>query len=367
VFPWNPDQWTEDFLASLIGQPESARLEYKSGKGLSHKEDRDDFVRKQLSPTLSSFANSEGGILIIGMDEDRHTKSRVAKELDGVVVSQGEAIESTEQFQQIVDSCISLYLPGIRVRRVGLSGPLAGRSVLIVYVPQGATAYQAKDYVYYSRSEFETKSMPDHEIRLRMLRGRVAQARVEVVDCTLLTADEELAKRQKTIRDIEASRAGEDFIIPGRGVPTLEELEAPKRTFDAYSFRLNVANSGEVTIRDFLLSIRFEAPFKVFDSGEPLNPPQDSPWGFEVQSGKELRYRFMEGQRNRGNSPPENKIFPGDQVLFPNKDWTVHVPHGASLQGGAPVLRWVIYLDDAPSSSEEINLADHFRHHQSET
>jgi len=200
-----------------------------------------------------------------------------------------------------------------------------------------------------------------------MLRSRVAQARVEVVDCTLLTADEEWAKRQKTLRDIEASRGGEDCIIFGRGVPSREELEAPIRTFDEYSFRLNVANSGEVTIRDFLLSISFETPFGVFDSRESLNPPQDSPWGFEVQSGKELRYRFAEGQRNRRDSPPEKKIFPGDRVLFPNKAWTVHVPHGASLQVGASVLRWAIYLDDAPSSSGEINLADHFRHQQPKT
>jgi Putative DNA-binding domain len=363
VFPWNPYQWTEDYLASLIGQPESARLEYKSGKGLSRKEDRDRFVREQLSPTLSAFANSEGGILIIGLDEERHTKPRVAKELDGVVINKGEAIESTEQFQQIVDSCISPFLPGIRIRRVGLSDPLADRSVLVIYVPQGTTAYQAKDYVYYSRSEFETKSMPDHEVRLRMLRGRVAQARVEVVHCTLLTAEAELAKRQKTLRDIEAS---EDLIIFERGVPSREELEAPQRTFDEYSFRLNVANSGEVTIRDFLLSISFETPFKVFDP-ESSNPPQDLPWGFEVRSGRELRYRFAQGQRNRGQSPPDNKIFPGDRVLFPNKSWTLHAPHGVSLQIGTSVLHWVIYLDNAPSSSGEINLTDHFRHQQSET
>src|SRR5262245_37700290 len=100
MFPWDQQQWTEDYLVSLAGQPESARLEYKSGKGLYRKEDRERFIRDQLSPAVSAFANSEGGIVIIGVDEDKDTKPRVAKVLDGVFIGKGEAVESTEQFQQ---------------------------------------------------------------------------------------------------------------------------------------------------------------------------------------------------------------------------------------------------------------------------
>jgi len=167
MFPWNPAQWKEDYLLSFVRQPESARLEYKSGKVLAEKKDRETFIRKQLSPTVSAFANSEGGIIIVGIDEDRKSKPRVAKQLDGVLLGKDHALESIEQFQQIVESCISPFLTGIRALQVRLSGNPPGRYALIVYVPQGTTAYQAKDYIYYSRSEFESKPMPDHEIKFR--------------------------------------------------------------------------------------------------------------------------------------------------------------------------------------------------------
>src|SRR5271170_5903359 len=109
MLPWNPSEWTEGHLLSLIGQPESSRLEYKSGKALARKDDLTTFVRKHLSPALSSFANSEGGTIIIGIAEEKHARPRTAKELDGIIVGKGEAIESPEQFQQIVDACINPY------------------------------------------------------------------------------------------------------------------------------------------------------------------------------------------------------------------------------------------------------------------
>src|SRR5262249_41636716 len=139
-----------------------------------------------------------------GMDEDRESKPRVAKEVDGVAIGRGLAFESPEQFQQVVDACISPFLPGVSIKRVSLSGNLSGRYVFIVYVPQGATAYQAKDHLYYSRSEFETKSMPDHEVRLRMMRGRAAQACLEL--CSFQSEPfRTLAKRGRRL--IRAKRA----------------------------------------------------------------------------------------------------------------------------------------------------------------
>ena len=56
------------------------------------------------------------------------------------------------------------------------------RCGFIIYVPQGNTAYQASDRRYYSRSEFEAKALPDHEIRLRMFRGRTPSATIRTVN-----------------------------------------------------------------------------------------------------------------------------------------------------------------------------------------
>ncbi len=256
MHPWNPSQWTEQYLHSLLGQPESSRLEFKSGKALAKKEDKDTFITKQLSPAVSAFANSEGGIIVIGMDEDRNTKKkpRVAAQLDGIVIGPGNAIESPEQFDQILGTCISPWLPGLAVQRVPLSSHPEGRLTLVVHVPQGTTAYQARDHRYYSRSEFETKPMPDHEVRLRMQRGRTPQARLELGSRQRITTDQEIQRHLKNKAEWNAGFFPRRRTEPSR--EELAELAVPRRGFDRYEFNFAVVNTGELTIRDFVLVVR---------------------------------------------------------------------------------------------------------------
>jgi hypothetical protein len=345
MFPWNPGQWTELYLQSLLGQPESGRLEFKSGKALAKREDKDRFMRDHLSPTVSAFANSEGGIIVIGMDEDRVTKPRVASQLDGIAIGPGNAIESPEQFQQLLDACISPFLPGLAVRRIPLTGPLQGRLAFIVHVPQGATAYQARDHLYYSRSEFETKSMPDHEVRLRMQRGRTPQARLELTELHHITADEEYHRRQKTKERIAIKRKAGEVVIYGRGgIPSRKALEAPKRGFAECEFLLAVVNTGELTIRDFVLCLQLRCPDTqlLFDEQIPA-------------LGTETRFRFQQaadelslayGPMLGGGAAPPRKLFPGDRVVFPDQKWSLRLTLGRPLEANDLTLEWTIFLDD---------------------
>lgn len=357
---------TEQDLQQLIGQYESIRLDFKASALLAQPTDR---TIKQLTEDVSAFTNTEGGVVVVGISEGKRGKKSIAVEIDeGVDPLQ----VSPEWLEQIIASNISPPIPGLTVRPIPLSGPKAGRVAYVVTVPKGTTAYQARhSLLYYGRTEFAATPLYDNVIRLLMTRGRVAQARVEVVDCNLLTAEDEWAQRVERVQaveaEIQAEKETDEEGLPLAAMRHLKELEkrleVPKRTFDEYSFRLNVVNSGEVTIRDFLLSISFETPLKVFHTGESSKPQRESLSNVEVQSGRELRYRFAGGQRIREDYlAPEKKIFPGDQDLFPNKSWIVHVPHGASIGADNLVLHWMIYLDNAPSSSGEINLFDYFRH-----
>ncbi len=357
MFTWNASQWTEQYVASLIGQPESSRLEFKAGRSLAKKEERDRFVRNQLSPALSAFANSEGGVLVIGLDEDSKARPRVANQVDGVLIGKAEAIDSLEQFQQVVDSSISPFLAGIRIKGVPLSGEAAGRWALIVYVPQGSTAYQAKDHVYYSRSEFETKPMPDHEVRLRMLRGRIAQARVAIRNFEVVTAEQDWRSRQASIKSNRES-----------GVLRREEgrtlLEAPRRAFDEYRFEIVIENIGEVTIRDLMLYLRFDTDVEVCRTINRAGKQSIS-----LKEGKALRFRFDEGVRKaelpgkRGNFvPPTRKLFPGDHVLFPDEHWYGHIPADSATRNHSLLMHWAVYLDDTPPAFGEIDILDHFQH-----
>lgn len=162
-------QWTETDLNALIGQPESIRREFKSGRLVEGNVESKWIV--SLSEEVSALANTEGGELFLGIDEDKKTRPRVALVLDGVPESL-----APERLQQLIEGNVSPYLPGIRVQRVRLS-KIPGKAVFIIRVPPGNTAYQAKDGRYYGRSEFEAKFLPDHEVRLRMSRGKAARAR----------------------------------------------------------------------------------------------------------------------------------------------------------------------------------------------
>src|SRR5262249_20263781 len=124
-----------------------------------------------ISTEVSALANTEGGELFLGIAEDR-SKRRVATSLDGAPITL-----DPQQLQQLIDGNISPYLPGIQVRR-GVLSSQPDRAVFVVEVPQGSTAYQANDRRYYGRSEYEIKALPDHEVRLRMSRGKVARGEV---------------------------------------------------------------------------------------------------------------------------------------------------------------------------------------------
>src|SRR5262249_49352121 len=149
-----------------IGQNESIRREFKSGRMFEEHENK--WIAK-ISLEVSALANTEGGELFLGIDEDKKSKPRVATGIDGAPLAL-----APERLQQLIEGNVSPYLPGIRVHRVRLSGQ-PDRAVFVVQIPPGNTAYQANDGRYYGRSEFGAKYLPDHEVRLRMSRGKVAR------------------------------------------------------------------------------------------------------------------------------------------------------------------------------------------------
>ena len=61
--PW---EWTEDDLRALITQAEDARREFKESHILSKDIEE---IRKDLPKEASAFANTEGGVIVIGISE----------------------------------------------------------------------------------------------------------------------------------------------------------------------------------------------------------------------------------------------------------------------------------------------------------
>jgi hypothetical protein len=268
------NSWSESDLIALIGQSESIRREFKSGR-LFDGNQESKWV-EQLSKEVSAFANTEGGELFLGIDEDKKSKPRVATSIDGV--PSGIA---PERLQQLIEGNVSPYLPGIRVNRVPLSSN-PERIVFIIKIPQGSTAYQANDGRYYGRSEFEAKYLPDHEVRLRMSRGRVARgtvfARIGIVDLGVererrdlanveaMRAEEERRKKEGIPADLGVVGISDEGGRIIREMPNYR-LERMSAQFlrDQVSFELTFRNDGELTIRSPSIGFREIRNARLFD------------------------------------------------------------------------------------------------------
>lgn len=287
-------QWTKKDLEELIGQSESLRLELKSSQIFSKDNSK---VAESLSQEVSAFANTEGGLIVIGITERREGKSRIADQIDEGIDSQ---VWSPERLQQIIESNVRPYLTGLRVKSIPLTDTLK-RCAFVIYVPQGNTAYQANDDRYYSRSEYSIKSLPDHEIRLRMFRGKIPKAIVQVENW------------EKT---------------------------------SGYFFDLIIKNVSEVTIREFKLQVSF-SPNSIVQLPDKFPPIQN--WYFKdnypVQYGRYLR------------AEPEDCL---NVIIYPQDTFFVKrfVLNNERHKTNA-ILDWTIYLNDTSPIQGQINLTSH--------
>jgi hypothetical protein len=316
---------TEEDWLRLLGQQESYRVEFKSARILEKKEK----AAGELSQEASAFANSEGGLILIGLEERRDGKRRVAGRIAGLDPDE----IAPEQLQQILESNLNPFLPGIRIFRVCFSGDNAGKVGYSILIPQGTTAYQASDMKYYGRSEYEKKALPDHEIRLRMMKGRVAQAAVVIGEVSYTTSaehNEELRKRR------EATIARKR-LWRGDG----KEID-----YDKCSIILGVYNTSDVTISDFVLELNLVTPF--------------STW-----SENRRRFRFPEPTiTTRGDVQqvmPRDLFFPGDRMPFPNETIELCIPAGQDLFSHESYLTWTVFLDNTAPCRGEVNLGEVLR------
>ena len=157
-----------EFVRDLIGQQETQRLEFKSSRDLltesSHK--RGKFISEQIVPTVSAFLNTDGGQLIVGVEE----KESVAVDFSAGVP---RARFSWEQLQSTICDRIQPAVAGyVSVFPVQI-GVTSDEPVFafVVEVKPGTTAYQADDKKYYVRRSGQSEAMEDKDVRLRMLAG----------------------------------------------------------------------------------------------------------------------------------------------------------------------------------------------------
>jgi hypothetical protein len=321
--------WTEADVNALIGQSESIRREFKSG--LMFNQGNDKWV-EALSKEVSALANTEGGDLILGIDEDKTSNPRSAKRIDGVSAQLG-----TERLQQLIEGNVSPYLPGLRLHRVKLTSA-SDRVVFVVHIPQGSTAYQAKDGRYYGRSEFEVKFLHDHDIRLRMSKGKVGRAVVDLrlrgIERGETQKDEVRTKYPEVIEALANDPADALNRFPDAMFDVMNSHFAP----DQIDFCLVLRNDGELTIRDPVVEIQERRSSRVNDGwhipGAPLPPRLGMPG--EV-------------------------VYPGDERAIAGSERKMRCKREVKLDRGDYEVRWKVFLDNSPPSEGQIDLGTYLQ------
>jgi len=363
--------WTEQTLKELIGREESIRLEFKSGR-LFDDPNRD--VATPLSKEISAFSNTEGGCLILGMAETQRHRITVASHLDGVQAKQWPS----HKLQQVIESNIHPPLIGLRVHRVSLSEFSGERVAFVIEVPQSHTAHQAKDRLYYGRSEYEAKPLHDIDIRLRMQRGSAPQALitapVRLHRAAISVVKELIDQHRDTLTDIAKAfqDQGVDIQSPdapldpkirdaihalGADKPHLIDtasLTANRYPCDEYECRFLLRNVGERTIHDFEVHIEITSAVGYGASTDSKLQPPGGFFGPQHLADNCRRVEIHGAMASFLRAPTPTKVFPGSEL--PLGSAYAFVPSAQLIPPDSLTATWRVFLDDVYPRSGTIDI-----------
>lgn len=142
-----------DLESMISGQfQESLHLEYKSSMAVS----KSDKNRAELAKDVSSFANSDGGIIVYGIEEEEHLPIRIDAGID-------HNIHNREWFENVIHGNVAPRLDGIVIAQIPLS---SDRSAYAIEIPKSYRGpHQERGYHrYYRRYNFKAEPMEDYEI-----------------------------------------------------------------------------------------------------------------------------------------------------------------------------------------------------------
>ncbi len=183
----------EAFISRKI--EESVNLDYKDIRAFH------DF--DELSKDVSAFANSEGGLLILGINEERIRKGSKNLRILPKEVTWGEETFSKEQLEDNLTAKIHPCINGLRIIPVR-EGNSSKRVIFLIDIPKSDNPpHMASDNKYYKRLNFKKQPMEHYEIaNLFIIKYAMKDKLIEKIYEPLSSVLEKHAKKLK------------DFICP---------------------------------------------------------------------------------------------------------------------------------------------------------
>jgi hypothetical protein len=152
-------EWNEKDLLGLISNAveESLTLEYKASAALA----RNDKSTNELSKDVTAFANSDGGVIVYGIKEDKHLPIQIDLGQDPT------AGITKEWLENVLISKARPRIEGLVIKPIELVSQLNRRFAFAVEIPRATfrAPHQAADHRYYKRHNFQSLPMEDYEIR----------------------------------------------------------------------------------------------------------------------------------------------------------------------------------------------------------
>lgn len=149
------EDFSEDDLNELINSKteESIKIEFKANGALSATPS----VKKEISKDVSSFANSDGGIIFYGINEENHVASSFSF-IDGNSFTK-------EWLENVISSNIQQPIRGLIIFPVRVGGKIE-QTVYVVKIPGSDNApHMNSDKKYYRRYNFQSVPMEEYEVR----------------------------------------------------------------------------------------------------------------------------------------------------------------------------------------------------------
>ena len=147
--------YTQKEIEKIINSQteESINLDFKRAGSLN----KNDEKKKEISKDVSAFANSDGGLIIYGIEERNHKASNYSF-INGNEITK-------EWLEQIINSRIQRKIDGLLIDPVRIDNKIE-QSIYVVKIPRSLNApHMTSEKRFYKRYNFESLMMEEYEVR----------------------------------------------------------------------------------------------------------------------------------------------------------------------------------------------------------
>ncbi len=163
--------FTENTINEIIDSclEESINIEFKSAQALS----KDNSVKKEISKDVSAFANSDGGLIFYGINEENHIATSLSF-IDGNTFTK-------EWLENIIISNIQPKILDLKIFPIRFNNEFS-KTIYVVKIPNSNVSPHINgDKKYYRRFNFQSVPMEEYEIRNLYLRQRESKVYPEML------------------------------------------------------------------------------------------------------------------------------------------------------------------------------------------